>query len=977
MRNAWSIACTLTLLLCAAGVYAADPPALLSGYNLTSWTQKDGLTNALIWSVEQDAVGYLWLGTDAGALRFDGVRFVPWEALAPVPAPSVSVRTIATARDGAVWFGLGEPGGIVVLQGARVRRFGVADGLPEGVVMSLTEDRQGAMWAAGRFGVVRFDGRSWHHDDAGLGNGLVNTIQAEADLLLAGTIAGVFQRRQTDTAWSRLGTFTDTARSIASDAAGHLWVADPIVGLRAIEDARDQPALRLKGRGSWLMRDTRGNLWVGTGGQGLFRLRATDSAGVIPLPVERTSTGTGLSDDGVTDLEEDREGNLWVATRDGLNRLTPHRMTPITDVGVVTAVETTRDGRVWVGSADDVVSFRSGLVDQRSDPMALANPPLAAMHADERGALWVATARHLFTVDGDRLREVPLAGRVITELTDITSDASGGLWLHDSRLGLLRWRDGRLSAGPLPPAFDGALPLASFTDRAGIAWFSFDGGRVAAIDRSGGLRLFGKPDGLTAGPYRAIHEDRHGHLWFGGDRGLTRHAGGVFSTVSSHGDPRLQGITGIVEADDGALWLAIEASGLVRVSRPEVEAALADPSHRLAFSAFDKVDGSAGTSRWFGNRTAVRSADGRLWFVAGRGVTVVDPAAVGTGTPGDRTVRIEGAVADGRPLSTAELQALPPGTARVQIDYTILDLTSPQKRRFRYRLDGFDQDWIEAGTRHSAFYTNLPPRPYTFRVMASAADGAFPGSATEWRFSIRPAFYQTWWFAVSGVGLVALVVAGAWRMHVLRMRRQFSMLVGERARLSREVHDTLLQSMFGYALQFDALAQVVPSSEPHLRARLAQLRHQVEDDIREARQSIWNLRSPRVEQQDLATNLGNAAQLAAASRDVRVAMSVVGTPVRAPANTEEQLLRIGREAVANVLRHAHATEVQLRLEYRESHVTLIVSDDGQGFEPGTASGTDHFGLTTMRERAESVGGTLTIVSAPGAGTTVTASVSLT
>lgn len=975
MRNARSLACTFAVLLWAAGVYAAAPPALLTGYNLTSWTQKDGLTNSLIWSIEQDTEGYLWLGTDAGALRFDGVRVVPWDALMPVPRPSASVRTISIARDGAIWFGLGEPGGIVVAQGSQVRAFGVSEGVPEGVVMALTEDSRGTMWAAGRFGVVRFDGRAWQRQDEGLGPGLVNTVQVDGASLLAGTNAGVFRWTEPGTRWSRVGAFADSARSIAPDHTGRLWVADPSVGLRALDNASEQPAAGLRGRGSWLMRDTRGHLWVGTGGQGLFRLRSPDGPGASPV-LERTSTATGLSDDGVTDLEEDRDGNIWVATRDGLNRLTPHRMTPITDVGVVSAVDATTDGRVWVGSAADVMWFRDGRLDQRSAPLPLPEPPLAAMHADEHGTLWVATARQLFRVAGDSLRRVPLTGGAVAELTDITSDARGGLWLHDSQHGLFRWRDGHLTPGPLPPALDRATLLASYTDSTGRAWFSFDQERVAMIDPSGRPHLFGANEGLSAGSYRAIHEDRGGTLWFGGDRGLTRYVNGTFATVAGREGAAFQRITGIVDAEAGALWLAIEASGLVRVSRAEIDAALTDPSHRLAFNAFDKVDGSAGTSRWFGSRTAARSADGRLWFVAGRGITVVDPVAIGAGTPDERAVRIEGATADGRALSTATAQALAPGTARVQIDYTILDLTSPQKRRFRHRLDGFDTDWVEAGTRHAAFYTNLSPRSYTFRVMASGPDGVFPGSASEWAFTVRPAFYQTWWFAVAAVGLVALLVAGAWRMHVLRMRRQFALLVGERARLSREVHDTLLQSMFGYALQFDALAQIVPASDAHLRVRLAQLRHQVEDDIREARQSIWNLRSPQLEQQDLAGNLRRAAELAGASRNVAVSMTVEGTPVRGAATTEEQVLRIGREAVANVLRHAEATRVHLHLQYEGSRVTLVVSDDGKGFDPASPAGTDHFGLTTMRERAESVGGTLHITSAPGAGTTVTATVPL-
>ena len=955
----------------ATRVFAADAPTLLTGYTLTSWTQKDGIPSALIWAVAQDPVGYLWLGTDSGALRFDGVRFVQWDTLASLPSPSASVRSICVSRDGTIWFGLGEPGGVVALRNGVARRYASGEGLPDGVVMALAEGADGTLWAGGRFGLFRFVDGGWQRADEGLPPGLVTDLFVDGDALVVGAAAGVFRRSGGDKAFAHVGGAHENARSITRDTAGRFWVTDPIVGLRSVDEVAAPESGRLKGRGSRLMHDSRGNLWVGTGGQGLWRVRP-EGIGADAM-MERTSTATGLSDDGVTQLFEDRDGNIWVATRDGLNRLTPHKMTPITDVGIVNAVDATRDGRVWVGTVDAVVSFADGRIGSRSSSIALPHPPLAAMHADPQGTLWVATASELMRVDADRMRSVSLEGSSISELTDITSDGTGGLWLHDSKRGLLRWRDGTLTPGPLPPEFQPLALLASHTDREGRAWFSFEHNKLAVVELSGKVRAYGEPDGLSAGPYRAIHEDRSGALWFGGERGLTRFAAGTFTTLPASSGMPLQRITGIVDDDEGALWLAVEAAGLLRLSREEIAHALADRSHNVRYSAYDKVDGSAGTSRWFGNRAAVRSTDGRLWFVAGRGVTVADPRALAAERPSDDTVRLEGATVDGRPLSVALTALVPAGAVRVQIDYTVLDLTSPQKHRFRYRLDGFDPDWTDAGTRRSAFYTNLPPRAYTFRVMATNADGTFTGHAAEWPFTIRPAFYQTWWFIAATLAAAVSGIGAAWRMHVLRMRRQFSLLVGERARLSREVHDTLLQSMFGYALQFDALAEAVSSSAPHLGERLARMRHQVEDDIREARQSIWNLRSPRLENQDLPSTLKDVAGHSIAETDMALTFELNGTPVRASAQVEEQLMRIGREAIANVVRHARASRVRMELAYDEGSIRLTVADDGCGFEPTLRQeNSQHFGLTTMEERAESVGGTLHVASTAGQGTTVTA-----
>ncbi len=682
---------------------------------------------------------------------------------------------------------------------------------------------------------------------------------------------------------------------------------------------------------------------------------------------------TGLSDDGVTDLQEDREGNIWVATRDGLNRLTPHKMIPIMDLGTVSAVDATADGRVWVGTADSVVAFAQRSLTGRAPPIAIPNPPVAAMHADRHGTLWVATAATLLRIVNGRREVVPLKGAVLHDLTDITSDGSGGLWLHDGAAGLWRWRSGQLEPAPIPEALQPVPLLASYTDRDGGAWFAYQNGRVARIDQSGGVQVFGEEEGLSAGPYRSIHQDPAGAIWFGGNRGLSRFEHGTFRTLPAVANLPPLPITGIVDDRDGHLWLAMEGAGLVRLSGHEIARALADPSHRLRYSAYDKVDGSAGTSRWFGNRAAVRAGDGRLWFVAGRGVTVVDSDALEDEELPIAAVRIESAFVDGRRVAPGSVQVLPPRTARLQVDYTVLNLTSPLKTRFRHKLEGFDADWIDAGTVHSASYTNLPPREYVFQVMATGANGTFSEPSAEWRFRIEPMFYQTWWFVGFCLTAIAATIAVSWRVHVLRVRRQFALLLGERARLSREVHDTLLQSMFGFALQVDALGAAVPTSAPELRGKLAHLRQQVEEDIREARQSIWNLRSPKLEAQDLAAALKEAAEHAAGPASIRAVFEVAGLPRRAAAHVEEQLLRIGREAISNVVRHAEAHEIRMVLHYNASSITLRIVDDGKGFESSDRPAqTEHLGLTAMQERAESAGGTLEIQSTVGAGTSVTA-----
>jgi signal transduction histidine kinase len=329
--------------------------------------------------------------------------------------------------------------------------------------------------------------------------------------------------------------------------------------------------------------------------------------------------------------------------------------------------------------------------------------------------------------------------------------------------------------------------------------------------------------------------------------------------------------------------------------------------------------------------------------------------------------------ADDRRLNASEL---PAGTSKVQITYTAPELTSPLKTRFRYRLEGFDTDWIDAGTTREALYTGLSPRDYRFRVSVSQDDGRWSETEATWSFVLHPRFYQTWWFA-GAVGLgMAGSLWGAWHLRSRQLRSQFALVLGERVRLSRELHDTLLQSLVGVALEFDAVSKSLEASPAAARDRVIKIREQIEEYIREARRSIWSLRSPALETGDLIEALRDVGTRAAAGHDVAFAFEQTGHRRRLSSNIEHQLLRIGQEATLNATRHAHAASIRMRLHYEPDAVMLTVADDGRGFNVDATSeaASDHYGLVTMRERAQQAGGMLTITSVPGAGTTVEAHV---
>jgi signal transduction histidine kinase len=354
-----------------------------------------------------------------------------------------------------------------------------------------------------------------------------------------------------------------------------------------------------------------------------------------------------------------------------------------------------------------------------------------------------------------------------------------------------------------------------------------------------------------------------------------------------------------------------------------------------------------------------------VWIATGEGIAVIDPKRL----PVRRVppaVLIEGVFADERPLLPQATGPLGPNVSRLQIDYTALTLNTSWVR-FRYMLEGFDKAWVTAGTSRHALYTNLRPGDYRFRIAAASKDGIWSEPA-EWAFSMAPAFYQRKAFYIFMTVAALLMLWALWRLRLRAVQRRFVLVYSERARMAREIHDTLLQSLVGVALQLDTISDK-PESTPRVRDHLASLRKQVEGFIREARQSIWNLRSPALAVHDLPTALREAGETLAVGTGIRFEVVIIGKPQRFAPRLEEQLLRIGQEAISNAVRHANATVICLELRYTDASVVLRVLDDGCGFDPEMATaGGNHWGLKSMQERAEQIGGSLQLKTRPGHGT---------
>jgi len=941
----------------------------LADYTVTTWKENEGLPAGRIRGIAQDPDGYLWIATDAGLVRFDGVRFDTWSPRGETRLPVGAVTALVSARDRSLWIGVSGRMPLGRIKDGKLTLFGERDGLPErSLTLSLLEDHEGTIWVGTIHGLFRRHGESWQRigEDDGLGDVSTTAIYEDSrKRIWVATVNGVFRKDPDGDRFEQIDVITLSSnvwQGFTEDATGTVWMSDFNEGFRVpgvtTPHHRQKP---LRGWGVELLHDSRGNLWVGTQGQGLWRLRERD--GLKGENVNVITVDDGVASNAVYSLLEDREGNIWVGTLSGLQRLTPHRVTPVKNLPIPRAIEVTPDGSVWIGTAAGLARFTAKGRTLYTQADGLPGSVVLGLYTDHRGALWVSGERGVARFSEEHFSPLLMVpGGGMQRIISMTG-AGDTIWLRDFYLRLFRWRREQLmSADDIPEVHRRG---ASFihAGRSGDLWIGSAGGKLVLRSPKGDVRTF--EPGI--GNISSMLDDARGNVWVGGEEGVSRFADGHFTTVT-----RQNGFAGdvkaIVEDDFGFVWVG-NGSGILRLDSKEVDKVAANPSYQVRFRLFNTADGVAGVPFSEGSRSGVRSPDGRLWFITSSGVTIVDPRNIGEAL-GPPSVRIESVAADAHSFDPSSNLQLPARTSHLQIGFSAPTLSDPMRVRYRYRLDGYDRDWVDAGAARQATYTNLPPRDYQFRVMAGSGDGTWGTQNTAVAFVILPMFYQTGWFYLV-CGLSAfLIVYLSWRVHVRQVRRQFALVLAERIRMSRAIHDTLLQGLAALALQVDDLSHTDLSSTPG-RNRILAIRRQVEGYIRQARRSIMDLRTPTLATGDLPQALREAAELAIGGRPVALDVTVKGTPHACAASVEEQLVLIGQEAVNNAVRHGQASRVAVELDYRDDRTLLRVADDGVGFDPEAASrAPGHYGLVSMRERAEQVRGRIKIASTPGSGTEI-------
>jgi len=957
---------------------AVDPNNHISQYAHTAWRLQDGIFDGTPRVLAQTADGYLWIGTMSGLVRFDGVRFVPWDPPNGEKLPSQRINSLLGGTDGSLWIGTAvglslwknnhltnypDQRGVVTaifedtdstiwinvslsasktplckIDSTGMRCFGASDGIPPGAYWALAKDHQGNFWIGREqgLGLVRWKPDS--HETYGL-KGPKNT---EADVT-----------------------------SIAVQSDGSLWagidVLGPGLGLQRFVHGVWKPFLTPELDGSKvavlaLLLDRENALWVGTAKNGVYRIYRDK--------VEHFGSTDGLSSDYVYKLFEDREGNVWAATSKGIDnfrdlRIVSFSMSEGLSTEEVDSVFASRDGGIWIGGPSSMDLLRDGHISYVLAERKLSGGA-TSFFEDHANRLWVGIDNTLRVYENGKFRLITSKkGGPIGMVYSITEDTDHNIWVESSGP-LSRIRDFKVeeefSSRQIPAAF-----RVVADPKSGI-WLGLINGDLARhqdgqtetfhfehAQKSRVEQVVVNPDGSVLGA------TAHGLIGWREGRQLT--------LTPQNGLPCEITYASIFDAQ-GDLWIYAQC-GLIKITKEELQNWWDHPDAKVEPRVFDAFDGAQPGRAPFGGAT--RSPDGRLWFASGVVLQTIDPDHLAL-NPLPPPVHIEGIVADHRNYLPRGGLRLPALTRDVEVDYTALSFVAPKKVRFRYKLVGRDTSWQDPGIRRQAFYTDLRPGKYTFQVIACNNDGVWNEEGATLEFGIAPAWFQTNWFLllslVSGI-LFSLVL---YRLRVGQIARtmsaRFDERLAERTRLAREIHDTLLQTIQGSKMVADdALDE--SSDLPRMRRAMERLSGWLGQATQEGRAALNSLRNSTTQTNDLAEAFQRALDDCRMQGFPEAVFVVEGTAAEMHPIVRDEIYRIGYEAIRNASQHSEASHLTVRLLYSQNLV-LTISDDGKGIDPEIASrGKDgHFGLAGMRERAHRIGAKFNLTSSPDSGTRI-------
>ncbi|WP_404334764.1 ATP-binding protein [Sphingomonas sp. MMS12-HWE2-04] len=964
----------------------APPLQALPSYNHDDWTMKDGAPGGVS-GVAQPPDGYLWLGTEIGLFRFDGVTFERLPELEK--RGGAGVAEIEVDGSGDTWLRYGDRSLVRVHDGRRTRIR-----LPDNQsVRTVARTSDGSIWVGGSTTLYHRHAGKWLGYPLPAGTWLRQLVIRDAGDVLAITDDALLYLDTATRQWQRVVTVSmDAALARAPDDG--VWLINN-GDLRQVRLPRRSATASLasivhrlgpKFRISHLYFDHTGSLWVVSEGRQLAwlappALTATARQNARALIFE-LSAGQGAFSGG---FAEDREGNVWLSSQLGLHRFHPVNivdrslalapLADMTDVSGYRLYQVLQDGRSRIYVRKDNRVFR---VDA-GEAVPIGTLPAGSMWdgacGSHDGGLWWRTGlstlrRH----DGPSSRSVRLPQAAVPGTSFYSAcaeDPEGRLWINGPS-GFHRVTD----AGPRRFEVESTQPGAgAFTfgpDGMGgmITYHGYGETRRIVGDRIATI-LPNKSNPLS---FVEVIRGNGRYVLIGGERGLVQFDGGAVRTISSDQYPFLQDVSGIVQTRAGDTWL-LGKTGLTRLRTRELEARFRDPRAPLRWRTFGDDDGLHGMSEAFGYANLFQGDDGMLWMATNNGIYSLDPSRI----QHNRVVppvSITRMTVDGAGLPLAADQRLKAGAQNLQIDFTALSLSVPKRVRFRYRLLGSALDgWIDPGERRQAIFTNLGPGTYRFQVIAANDEGVWNRTGATLRFTIPPTFVQSWYFTALCALAALLAIWGAYSLRLRQISGRIRMRVEERdrerQRIARELHDTILQRFQGLMLHFQAALDTLPPKSG-TGEKLGRALDLAEEAIVEGRRRVHMLRE-NAEPVALANKIEEIAGSMLASSPLQWSVSVEGPTILIQPWAADDIAQVIGEAIANTLRHAAAERVEIALVFGRSQLTVSVADDGVGLPQQVLDGdevTGHYGLVGMRERAKQQSGAIQFVERPGGGTNI-------
>jgi signal transduction histidine kinase/ligand-binding sensor domain-containing protein len=988
IRRLVSVALLFPLLTIACKAVALEPTTRLTQYAHKSWQLGDAGLLGAPQGIAQTRDGYIWASTSNGLFRFDGVRFQKWTPPAGESLPSSSLWHLFGARNGSLYVGTDR--GLARITGGHVYNY------PDSPRWAgpFVEDAHGTVWM-GVGGAHSKPSALCKVDENRLDcfgsvdgfkciQGLSNTVTPDGYIWVGsseGTCRwkeGMKPEHEEIPALERQNGLR-AVTSLASSSKGLLWAGTEHAGvgegllhfadgswITYVTPAVDGKELAV----SSLLSGRDDALWIGTIDKGLYRL----SRGIL----DHLDVANGLSGRRILAMLEDREGGLWVVTPMGIDYFRDYATLSFTsNEGALDdrARSVAAQGNdVYLGS-NTLLRLRNGVLDQVRDRKNEALRDIHFLFSDSSSNLWIGAGNRLLVLQaGGAISQIDSFGGSGSEIVVyITEDEAHDIWvssqdLRTKRSSLLRIHDEKVIdkfAGA--PGIGDQVMNALAPNPAGGLWV---GGALHGLFWFHNSRFERVLTQSFDDRIENLLQEPDGSLWLVTPKGFIRYAGGRFKLLDTAAGLPCSGAVNIQDDNHGSKWLYMHC-GILRVSDSDLSAWWTSPHGRITGKFLGPLEGAR--PNLFDGSPA-QTSDGALWSANGYVFQTIMRNHLPF-NPIPPPVNIEMLSADGKELSLDHRLRVGPNTREVQIDYSGLSFLIPEQVRFRYFLHGHDTQWVNAGTRRQAFYNDLPPGHYVFQVTACNNDGVWNEQGANISFDVLPSWNQTMLFRLLAVFLGTALAAAA---YFLRLRRYASSLkirfderLEERTRLARDLHDTLLQTIQGSKLVADNARDHADNPQTTVRA-LDRLSEWLERAISEGREALEALRSSAADSHSLTAALRRALDDCVFNLDLKTTVSVHGMDRELHPIARDEIYRIAFEAIRNACAHSGGTRIDIDLFYRRRSVQLEVHDNGRGVDPTVqqAGRTGHFGLTGMRERALSLGGTLNILSTPNIGTTV-------